>query len=402
MSTSSTKRKAGDTQVIGSDEEDKTHKQEQDRQILENVMSINRRKRIAETQFINKHEANQICKEKGEEGCQTMGSCCNPELPAHIVIDILSRLPMKSLFNFRRVCKEWLSLISDPHFANLHLSKSQLSLLFKPLDCKRRSWKLNLVDLKTTPLIRPRNARKEFVTKINLPKGPNIPCNIVNSCNGLLCLSGDSNSNSGPCSDDLICICNPLLGELVTLPKCPSVRPISDLSCVAFGYSPMTDQYKVVQSFRSWVTDPVMDRETCEAEIYTLGEGSWRSIGKISTIVHSHSFNAFLNGSLHWLSHALSEDFIYCFDFGSEQFRAVPEPFEFGPVHRECSGYMYLGVLQGCLSICDFGGGGVAEVWVMKDYGVMESWSKNVVIDDCRVCYYEPILILEGGTNLDI
>ncbi|KAE9456235.1 hypothetical protein C3L33_11862, partial [Rhododendron williamsianum] len=201
-----------------------------------------------------------------------------------------------------------------------------------------QSWKLNLVDLKTTPSIRPRNARKEFITKINLPKGPNIPCNIINSCNGLLCLFDES--DFGPCSDGPICICNPLLGELVTLPKSPSVRPMSELlSCAAFGYSPMTNQYKVVRSFRSFVIGPVTDREMCEAEIYTLGEGSWRSIGKIPTMVQSSSFNAFLNGSLHWLSHTLSEDFIYCFDFGSEQFRAVPEPFEFGPVHRECSDY---------------------------------------------------------------
>ncbi|KAF7145802.1 hypothetical protein RHSIM_Rhsim04G0044500 [Rhododendron simsii] len=233
-----------------------------------------------------------------------------------------------------------------------------LSLLLKPSAGKRRSWKLNLVDLKTTPRIRPRNARKEFVTKINLPKGPDIPCNIINSCNGLLCLFDES--DFGPCSDGPICICNPLLGELVTLPKSPSVRPMSDLlSCAAFGYSPMTDQYKVVRSFWSCVIGPVTDREMWEAEIYTL----------------------------------------------CEQFRAVPEPFEFGPVHTEWSDYMYVGVLQGCLSICDFGQGGVAEVWVMKDYGVKESWSKDFVLenmmnDGCRFCYYEPILILEGGQIL--
>lgn len=403
MSSSSTKRKAAETQqAINDDEAEQTHKQERVCQMLviENAMPIDCSRRTEETQLITKHEAYQTHERKLEEDCETMSDCCNnPELPIHIVIDILLRLPIKILFSFRRVCKEWLCLISDPHFAYLHLSKSQPTLLLKPINRNRRSWKLNLVDLHITPRIRPCNARLEFVTKINLPKGPNIPCNIINSCNGLLCLYD-------PCSDCPICICNPLLGELVTLPKSPSGRPISHLSCF-LGYSPMTKQYKVVRSFPSRVIDPFTGNKKCEAEIYTLGEGSWRRIGNIPAMGYNNnsSFNAFLNGSLHWLSHALRADFIYCFDFGSEQFRAVPEPYEFGLVHRERSVYIYVGVLRGCLSICDFGGGGDAEIWVMKDYGVKESWIKdfvvgNMMIDGCHFCYYEPILVLEDGQIL--
>ncbi|KAG5551629.1 hypothetical protein RHGRI_009896 [Rhododendron griersonianum] len=42
--------------------------------------------------------------------------------------------------------------------------------------------------------------------------------------------------------------------------------------------------------------------------------------------------NSSVNALLHWLPPELNVDFIYCFNFGSEQFRAVPEPSEFGPV----------------------------------------------------------------------
>ena len=53
------------------------------------------------------------------------------DLPTGIVMDILSWLPLKSLFNCRYVCKTWLQIISDPHFAKLHLSRSSMNILIK-------------------------------------------------------------------------------------------------------------------------------------------------------------------------------------------------------------------------------------------------------------------------------
>ncbi|KAI8558158.1 hypothetical protein RHMOL_Rhmol04G0067700 [Rhododendron molle] len=324
-----------------------------------------------------------------EDDYQTMG---NPQLPTPLVMDILSRLPIKTLFDFRRVCKDWLSLMSDPYFANLHLSKSQPSLLLKPASPIETELKLDSFDFHVGPSP-PRNARMELVTTINLPKG-SIPSNIIGSCNGLLCLGN-------PSSDGPISICNPLLRNLVTLPNCPSGRLISHFSC-AFGYSPMIDQYKVVRSFRFGVVHPVTGRETCEAEIYTLGEGSWRSIGEIPTMVYSCSINAFLNGSLHWID---IYSFIYCFDFGSEQLRAVPEPYEFGTGEKKCAPFMLVGVLRHCLSLCGFSEPDHVEVWVMKDYGVKESWSKDFVIDitrfdDSGFGYYEPFMVSDDGVQI--
>jgi len=42
-------------------------------------------------------------------------------LPHELIVQILLRLPVKSLIRLKCVCKPWLSLISnDPHFANSH------------------------------------------------------------------------------------------------------------------------------------------------------------------------------------------------------------------------------------------------------------------------------------------
>lgn len=53
------------------------------------------------------------------------------------------------------------------------------------------------------------------------------------------------------------------------------------------------------------------------------------------------------------------------------QFCVVPEPAEFGPLEKQCFEN---------LSICDYINRDHISIWVMKDYGVNESWSKDIVI----------------------
>ncbi|KAG6390884.1 hypothetical protein SASPL_148629 [Salvia splendens] len=46
-------------------------------------------------------------------------------LPSHLIIEILSRLPAKSLVQWKSVCKQWLDLTSDPYLAKLHFTRSK-------------------------------------------------------------------------------------------------------------------------------------------------------------------------------------------------------------------------------------------------------------------------------------
>lgn len=39
-----------------------------------------------------------------------------PELPEEIVMEILARLPVKSLLRFKSVCRGWRAIISEPSF----------------------------------------------------------------------------------------------------------------------------------------------------------------------------------------------------------------------------------------------------------------------------------------------
>lgn len=51
------------------------------------------------------------------------------DLPVPIMVDILSRLPVKTFIRCKCVCKEWLDLISDSYFANRHISRSSEILM---------------------------------------------------------------------------------------------------------------------------------------------------------------------------------------------------------------------------------------------------------------------------------
>ncbi|KAG5254949.1 F-box associated domain, type [Salix suchowensis] len=55
------------------------------------------------------------------------------KLSEDLMIDILSRLPVKTILSFMCVCKTWLRLISDKDFATHHLSRSPPGILIKAL-----------------------------------------------------------------------------------------------------------------------------------------------------------------------------------------------------------------------------------------------------------------------------
>ncbi|KAL5730446.1 hypothetical protein ACHQM5_003264 [Ranunculus cassubicifolius] len=45
-------------------------------------------------------------------------------VPEDVMVDILSRLPAKSLIRFKTVCKTWYNLVHQPDFTKLHLSRA--------------------------------------------------------------------------------------------------------------------------------------------------------------------------------------------------------------------------------------------------------------------------------------
>ena len=190
------------------------------------------------------------------------------------------------------------------------------------------------------------NSARKHCNRLKLrPRGHN--CNVVNSCNGLLCLSE-------PSRNDPFAVCNPITGEFVGLPRtCHSWNENALIDC-GLGFSPRTNRYKVIRIFSQWrPTDPFFLRwhESTVAEVHTLGTGSWRRIGKaLYSRENKLAFPTYLNGHLHWLfkNHNLP-DSIVSFELDTKQFHSVPLPPPLQWGIRHCMSFKRLSLCMYCL-----------------------------------------------------
>ncbi|KAL5861796.1 hypothetical protein ACOSQ4_003092 [Xanthoceras sorbifolium] len=304
-------------------------------------------------------------------------------LPREIVLDILSRLPITSLVQFKFVCRGWRALAEDPVLANLQLftkAEDQNPCLILHCDFPIRN-ELYFIDFSAqeTGCCSGENSEKKKVKKFHTPFQDRMPeFDVVGSCNGLLCLS-DSLYN------DAIYIYNPFTRDYLELPK--SLQYPDQEVVFGFGFHPRTKDYKVIKI--------VYYRKTCgstssssnqrarrviyprsDVQIYTLGSPAWRSLGKVSYQFVRRPAEALVNGRLHWVTRPRRYSparRIVSLDIADEQLREVPKP-DCGGLNR-CN--FHLAVLRGCISAAVYGNYGKLEIWVMKEYDVKESWVKE-------------------------
>ncbi|XP_061375890.1 F-box protein At3g07870-like [Gastrolobium bilobum] len=358
------------------------------------------------------------------------------DLPHHVLLNIFSRLPVRSVQSSKCVCKEWNGLIKEPFFSKMHFDRAAMYPMLRAFEPRFWPSDLHLIEA-TNPndlvaplklhskLIPPQVPLVDVASKQLIPK-----FGIVNSCNGLLCVCTTPFNNP-------IYVCNPITGEYINLPK-PERNPydtdyfIMDKNemgelCMmhfvfsGFGFSPKTNQYKVMR---------LLDLETEESERYiavqvlTLGSSSWRTVSSLERwrniglevlqrqtwapieAPYKRSFCVYLNGAVHWLpNRKYATLFIGCFDFDNENIREILPPKEFIEGDRRAIGNMRLGVLHDCLYLTDTTHYAHFHIWVLKDYNDPLSWTKELVIDTLvrkmwPTGLYKPIRYLDNGDLL--
>ncbi|KAE8734009.1 Pyridoxal phosphate phosphatase-related protein [Hibiscus syriacus] len=304
-----------------------------------------------------------------------------------LIPDILCRFPVKTLLRFKCVAKTWRSLIDDPHFTKLHLQHSLRNgtnvklFLDNCIECDDKAYAVDFDSLDN--LVR---FPRPFVAEITKYRS-----RIIGSCNGLLAVY---HRESG------IALWNPSTG------KCRYLPPLDDdiandhdalpghhydkNTVLGFGYDEISNDYKVVKMLRS------KTQNSFKVMVYSLKADSWKRIDDCPyDFPTNYNDGAYVNNALHWVGDEIDEfhrgQVIFALDLATEKYYDVPEG-DRRIKNKECSGvfccehfgYMNAGVLGGCLCVSrDYSNCPVRDyiyVWVMKEYGVKESWTKQLYL----------------------
>lgn len=296
-----------------------------------------------------------------------------------IICEILARLPVKSLMRFRCVCKSWRALVAGSYFVKKHflyqergISHNTSRLLFS-IDPPQSIDYEALKDLEEDG--DGQFANRELHFPVRIPDYSTARKRIVGSCNGLVCVEIDGTG---------IVLWNPCTRDFKVLPSPPTKFHSFDL--YGFGYDSTTDDYKVIKG----------RHKVSLIRVFTLKNGSWMTLCNHKAAMCSGQ-GSLVNGALHWFVPGLPSK-ILSFDLAEETFE------EIGPlpdrgylsrtlilIHRNCL----------CLYRTLLGLPGVL-IWMMKEYGVNESWTQviQLSLETCPEAYLRLLCILENGEIL--
>ncbi|XP_026420695.1 F-box/kelch-repeat protein At3g06240-like [Papaver somniferum] len=206
---------------------------------------------------------------------------------------------------------------------------------------------------------------------------------ILGSCNGLICLglyknAAAMNNNFKDVND--ICVWNPTTREYREIRIRPQYlhHPAYNKISYGFGYDSSMNDYKFVR-ICYWKKD-----DYSKLEVYPLGSDLWKTIEKIPYSFHETVDRPGLlfNGALHWIGINTTKNTqcIVSFDVNNERLTdlSIPEKTmkQVSIPEETMKQDKHVGVLTGflCLSSTDKCR---TDVWVMLDYGVKESWTKQ-------------------------
>ena len=161
---------------------------------------------------------------------------------------------------------------------------------------------------------------------------------------------------------------------------------------LGFAYHSKNNDYKVVRI-------SCLSSTTHEIEVYALSLDSWRKLGitfTTNTVFYDYSFLSsfpLVSGALHWMARSIEEeeqsfDIIMAFDVNTEKFRKLALPDGLKDAYYSQT---YLALFKKKLAFITSDSGEQPSfrysIWVMTEYGVVESWNKLFVVPFERAAY---------------
>ncbi|XP_068663865.1 F-box protein At5g49610 [Aristolochia californica] len=291
-----------------------------------------------------------------------MNSCgiSNWSFPDDVLIQILARLPTKSVLRFRAVCKQWYKLTSSKYFIRLfnEISSDNQMLLVETV---------KLVDSSSTFMcIDKSSSISEFSLSFL-----NDRVKVRASCNGLLCCSSILNRG-------VYYVCNPMTRKFRTLYRATE-RPLSrfhpevEATLVGLAVYPNYGRFKVVLAdfYRPFGCRP-FDSLLCH--VFDSETNSWRRFYTTLNDEFTHMNKnqvVFVKDSLHWLTKW--SRYVLVLDLDNEAWSKIHLPHE---IVNVLDTKIYLLELEGSLSV----------VQILKNY--MITWNLNSYMKEEWVVKY--------------
>ncbi|KAG8369050.1 hypothetical protein BUALT_Bualt15G0110000 [Buddleja alternifolia] len=326
-----------------------------------------------------------------------------------IVFEILSWLPPKPLLKFRSVSKLWYSTITNSDFIAKHQShfgngKSQNNHggFLAIVVTQKNSLKLRQIPEEQNhhhpggrgAVVKQQQQQKDKDSLLLCEGGIAADASpfykIMGSCNGLSCYASLIDN------DGHIFLCNPSIRWTRTIPPYSfSTKQENKIYSYGVGFDRFANDYKIIKLSRGATDNAFVSSTTPpparEAAIYSVKANTWKRVKNAPGPPFSaNDMSIFLHGFIHWLQYTTSRyenKKIVLFDVCNEAFgeMQLPEKIDDVMVLPYYTYGLSISVVKGslCLLVSEMYDGSrvFCHMWIMKEYGVAESWTKQPIIE---------------------
>ncbi|TMW93845.1 hypothetical protein EJD97_011086 [Solanum chilense] len=326
------------------------------------------------------------------------------KVPKDVIVSIILKFPVKSLVRFKCISQNCKAIIQSSTFINQHQNRTTTAtdelILFK------RSIKQDINQYKTILSFLSSDDCNQF--------NPIFPDLDVTYLHSNYC--SDYNQLMGPCHGltALMNFSSTILVNRSTknyrlLPPSPFNCPRGfhrSIESVGFGFDSIAKDYKIVIILYVYFEGPsgYPEEITKKVEVYELEIDCWRELDHVNQQLPSLFWlpcsQIYFRGSCHWI--AISEVdplVILSFDMSKEIFQTMKMPhtcyFIGGPRYS-------LVILNDFLTLICYSYqqpaidqlNDLIDIWIMNDYCVCESWSKEYTVAGLPI--ESPLSILNG------
>ncbi|XP_026451031.1 F-box protein CPR1-like [Papaver somniferum] len=267
-------------------------------------------------------------------------------LPEEIYLDILLRVPGKSAFACKFLCKSWYSIISNPEFVKQHLSFATQTNNYSPMLQNYAPFS----DHSFRSISHDSLSSDDAVVKVMDFPSKTYEHRLLGSCDGLVY----------GFKEGIFSVWNPATNEFKRLPRLDTFY--CGIGCHGFGYDYKNDDYKLV-SIRQYTGFLIA------VYIYSLKSNSWKSFKSKYGLLDQWT-GVLFNGAVHWILETWKTPpnriTILSMDISEEKLKELQLPIEIQKIGDYC---VNVGVVDECLCVLvrigetfDF------ELWAMQDY----------------------------------